>query len=189
MKQAYQGRLKDLSLSFDGKQRLTIELDADFRARFDELKDQEIDLTVTKHRKRRSLDANAYAWVLIDRIAERRRMNPVEVYRNAIREIGGVSEIVCIQDRAKETMKEIWRKNGLGWQVEELESKIPGCTNLVLYKGSSEYDTAQMSALIDSLVQDARAVGIETRSPEEIESLLRSYDYAEHHHNHGTVDP
>lgn len=164
---------------------MTLELDADFREQYDELKDVDVEVTVKKFRHRRSLDANAYAWVLIDKIAEKRRMSKVEVYRNAIREIGGVSEIVCIQDRAKATLKEIWRKNGLGWQVEELESKIPGCTNLVLYKGSSEYDTAQMSALIDSLVQDAQAIGIETRSPEEIESLLRSYENVKHNHSDG----
>lgn len=68
----FKGKLLDLSLTLDGDQRLTIQLDGDFRQAYDELKDAEIDLTVVKHRERRSLDANAYAWVLIDRIAERR---------------------------------------------------------------------------------------------------------------------
>lgn len=169
-------RLLDLSVGLNGRQRLTIELDSDFRSEFDDLHDVEVDVKVTKHRVKRSLDANAYAWVLIDKIAQKRRMSKAEVYRNAIREIGGVSEIICIQNRAVKTMKDVWTRNGIGWQVEEMESKIDGCTNLILYKGSSVYDSRQMSALIDSLVQDAKSIGIETRPPWEIESLLREYD-------------
>lgn len=155
---------------------MTIELDSDFRSEFDDLHDVEVDVKVTKHRVKRSLDANAYAWVLVDKIAQKRRMSKAEVYRNAIREIGGVSEIVCIQNRAVKTMKDVWTRNGIGWQVEEMESKIEGCTNLILYKGSSVYDSRQMSALIDSLVQDARSIGIETRPQWEIDSLLKEYD-------------
>lgn len=169
-------RLLDLSMGLNGRQRLTIELDSDFRSEFDDLHDVEVDVKVTKHRVKRSLDANAYAWVLVDKIAQKRRMSKAEVYRNAIREIGGVSEIVCIQNRAVKTMKDVWTRNGIGWQVEEMESKIEGCTNLILYKGSSVYDSRQMSALIDSLVQDARSIGIETRPQWEIDSLLKEYD-------------
>ena len=168
-------RLLDLSMGLNGRQRLTIELDSDFRSEFDELHDVEVDVKVTKHRVKRSLDANAYAWVLVDKIAQKRRMSKAEVYRNAIREIGGVSEVVCIQNRAVKTMKDVWTRNGIGWQVEEMESKIEGCTNLILYKGSSVYDSRQMSALIDSLVQDAKSIGIETRPQWEIDSLLKEY--------------
>lgn len=170
------GRLIDLVFGINGKQRLTIELDADFRNEFDELHETDIDITIKKHRKKRSLDANAYAWVLIDKIAAKQNLSKIAVYRHAIRDIGGVAEIVCCQNGAVTAMKELWKRNGLGWQVQEMESKIPGCTNLILYKGSSVYDTKQMSALIDSLVQDAKALGIETRSPEEIESLLKEYE-------------
>lgn len=169
-------RLLDLSMGLNGKQRLAIELDEDYRLEFDELKDTEVDVTIKKHRKKRSLDANAYCWVLVDKIAEKRRMSKAEVYRNAIRDIGGVSDIICIQNKAAQTMKELWTRNGLGWQVEELESKLPNCTNLVLYKGSSVFDTRQMSSLIDSLIQDAQALGIETRPEWEIKQLLEEYD-------------
>ena len=171
-------RLLDLSFGFNGKQRLTLELDADFRKTFDDLKDCEVDLKVSKKRKKRSLDANAYAWVLIDKIAEKRCLSKSEVYRNAIRDIGGVSEIVCVQNKAKQSMIDAWTHFGVGWQVDELESKIEGCTNLVLYKGSSVYDTKQMNALIDSLVQDAQSIGIETMPPEKLESLLREKNNA-----------
>ena len=170
------GRLADLSFSLDGKQRLTIELDADFRTEYDELKDTDIEVTVKKYRQKRSLDANAYAWVLMDKIAAKRGISKTEVYRHAIKEIGGVSEVVCVQNKAVDMMRRIWSGKGIGWQVDVLDSKIQGCKTLVLYYGSSEYDTKQMSALIDSLVQDAQAIGIETKAPEELQSLLEQYE-------------
>lgn len=170
------GRITDFALSFTGKQRLTMELDADFREQYDELKDKDVEISVKQFRKRRSLDANAYAWVLIDKIAERMRLSKADVYRDHIRALGGVSETVCVQDRAVDRLRQAWSKNGLGWQTETFPSKIDGCTNVTLYYGSSTYDTAQMSALIDALVQSCHALGIETMPPEQLESLTRSYE-------------
>ena len=172
-------RIADFSLSLNGKQRLTLELDEDFRKKYDKLKEKDLDLVLKQYREKRSLTANAYAWALIDKIAEKRRMSKLEVYRNAIRDIGGVSELVCIQNRAVDSLKSTWSSFGIGWQVEELDSNIPGWTNLILYKGSSVYDKAQMAALIDSLVQDAQSIGIETRPQEEIDSLLAEYEKME----------
>jgi hypothetical protein len=166
-------RIADFSMTFAGKQRLTFELDGDFRPQYDELKDQAVELTVKRFRQKRSLDANAYAWVIIDKIAQRMRLSKVEVYRDHIRHIGGVSETVCVQERAVDKLTEAWSKNGIGWQTETFPSKIPGCTNVTLYYGSSTYDTAQMSALIDALVQTAKSLGIETMPDEELKSLLK----------------
>lgn len=170
------GRIVDFALTFAGKQRLTLELDADFRQQYDELHDGDIDLTVKKFRKRRSLDANAYAWVLIDKIAARMHLSKADVYRDHIRQLGGVSETVCVQDKAVERLTQAWSRNGLGWQTETFPSKLDGCTNVTLYYGSSTYDTTQMSALIDALVQTCKALRIETMPQEEIESLLRSFE-------------
>ena len=165
-------RIADFSMTFAGKQRLTLELDGDFREQFDELHDSDVEVTVKKYRHRRSLDANAYSWVLIDKIAQRMKLTKSQVYKDHIRAIGGVSETVCVQDRAVDRLREAWSKNGLGWQTETFPSKIDGCTNVTLYYGSSTYDTKQMSDLIDALVQSCKALGIETMPEEELESLI-----------------
>ena len=169
-------RLVDLSISLGGKQRLTIELDGDFRSEWDRLREKDCEVSVKKYQKKRSNDANAYAWLLIDRIARAKRITKTEVYRNAIREIGGVSDILTIRKSALKRFVETWSGNGIGWQVEEIGSRIPGWTNIVAYYGSSTYDTQQMSDLIDSLVQDAQSLDIETRPQEEINSLLEEYE-------------
>jgi len=139
---------------------------------------------VKPKRKRRSLDANAYCWALIDRLAEKmhftlkkdREAVKLQIYRNAIRDIGGNTEIVCVQDKAVDKLIEGWTRNGLGWFAETQKSKLDGCTNVVLYYGSSSYDTAQMSRLIDSIVQDCQAVGIETMTPDEIAELKAAWN-------------
>lgn len=133
---------------------------------------EELEITAKKKRKKRSLDANAYCWVLIDRLAEKLNLTKEEVYRQAIKQIGGVSEVCCIQDKAVEKLREAWERNGIGWQTDTMPSKIEGCTNVVLYYGSSTYDTAQMARLIDNIVWNCQEQGIDTMPPAELENLL-----------------
>lgn len=125
-----------------------------------------------KRRKgKRSLDANGYAWKLIDMIAAALSIPKVEIYRNAIREIGGVSDGVSVREEAVDKLRENWESKGLGWQTDILPSQLKGCVTVVLYYGSSTYDTKQMSTLIDHLVQDAKALGLETMPPDKLAAL------------------
>lgn len=126
---------------------------------------------VKQYRKKRSLDANAYCWVLIDKLAEKLNVSKTEVYRREIKEIGGNSEIVCAPTKAVNKLCEGWKHNGIGWQTETFKSKIDGCTNVILYYGSSSYNTNQMSMLIDNIVQDCKALDIETLTPKELQAL------------------
>ncbi len=129
-----------------------------------------------KTRKKRSLDANAYFFVLADKLSEVLNIPKEDIYRNYVKDIGGVSEIVCVKDAAVAKLCEGWRHNGLGWQTDTLPSKLKGCTNVILYYGSSTYDTAQMSRLIDRVVEDCKIQGIETKTPEEIANLLSLWE-------------
>lgn len=139
-------------------------------------KDRDYDLTIKEHRKKRSLDANAYFWELVGQLADALRITPKEIYRQAIQNIGGNYEIIPIKAEAADKFKEAWEKNGLGWPCVDIgASKIPGYRNLKAYYGSSTYDTRQMSLLIDHIVQDCKAVGIDTRSKEELDSILSAW--------------
>lgn len=130
---------------------------------------------ISPAKKKRSLNANAYAWRLINDIALAVRENPEDVYREALKNIPNICEVLCVQDKAVDSMERLWTRNHIGRRVEREESKIKGCTNLYIYYGSSDFDTRQMSMLIDNLVQDAQALGIETRPEEEIKSLLEAW--------------
>ena len=169
------GRLIDLAIGMDGRQRITLSVEGDFREQFDALRESDISIEIKKYRKKRSLDANAYAWVLIDKLATALDMEKAEVYRELIRSIGGVSETICTKDAAVDRLCEGWRRNGLGWFTETFPSKIDGCTNVILFYGSSTYDTKQMSALIHAAVDNCKALGIETMPPAELAALEASW--------------
>lgn len=127
--------------------------------------------TIKEHKPRRSLDANAYAWVLMDKLAEKTRVPKTEIYRSYIREIGGNCETVCVLERAAKKLMESWGRNGIGWIADKTPSKLEGCVNVVLYYGSSTYDTKQMSRLIDLVVTDCKEQGIETLTPFELDAM------------------
>lgn len=139
-------------------------------------KDRLYDLEVKEHRKKRSLDANAYAWVLINKIADALRITPKEIYRQAIQNVGGNYEILPVKAEAAEHFKQVWEAQGLGWPCVDMgKSKIDGYRNLRAYYGSSTYSTTQMAQLIDILLQDCRALDIEVKSPEEIASIMGAW--------------
>lgn len=167
------GRLKDLTRSRDGKEWLvTFSTPENFSDMYDELADKDISIEIKQAHKRRSLSANAYAWVLIDKIAEKTGLRKSDVYRHAIKDIGGVSTTVCVQDFAVDRLRQGWEKNGLGWQTETMKAKLPDCTCVILYYGSSAYDSKQMGQLIDSLIQDAESLGIPTLTEAQAERLV-----------------
>jgi hypothetical protein len=176
----FTGRISNLALAYGtGKPLLTIEVNEDMRTlwqMFEELKTAEkLSIKVGKFKQKRSLDANAYCWTLIGKIAEKTKVPKEEVYREAIRGIGGNYDVVCIKEDAADSLRSAWERNGIGWQTEVMLSKLDGCTNVLLYYGSSTYDTEQMSRLISNIQQDCKALGIETRSKEEIDSLLKNW--------------
>ena len=139
----------------------------------DEMKDGKIyEADLKEHHKKRSLDANAYCFVLISKIAEKTGVSIENIYRRAVREIGGNNTVVCVKDEAVDALCTSWESKGLGWQTETYPSRLSGCTNVVLYYGSSSYDTKTMSRLIDNVVQDARSLGIETMTPCELAALI-----------------
>lgn len=146
---------------------------------YEELKScEKLQIKISKYREKRSLDANAYFWVLADKLAEKLNVTKENVYRSYIKEIGGNNEIVCVQDKAVEKLCQGWQQNGIGWQTDKMPSKIKGCTNVILYYGSSTYDTAQMSRLINLIVEDCKEQGIETRTPKEITEMLNLWENA-----------
>ena len=169
-------RLRDLSLARAGGYLLTIATREDVGALYDELHETDVDVTVKKHREKRSLDANAYAWVLMDKLAEKTGIPKTEIYRHYIREIGGNSETVCVVEAAVKKLRTGWEHNGLGWQTDIQPSKISGCVNVILYYGSSTYDSAQMHRLIEMIIQDCKIQGIEVMPPDKLAALMEGWE-------------
>lgn len=168
-------RLLDLTIGMNGRQRLTVELDSDFRQTFDELHQTDVDITVKKHRNKRSLDANALMWCFCEKIAKAVGITKEEVYREQIRQVGEFTPLP-IKENAVDSFSYIWSKHGIGWFVDVVDdSKLTGYKLVFAYAGSSTYDTKQMSRLIDNIMQEARNLGIETLSDSERSLLLDAW--------------
>ena len=160
------------------RQRLTVELLGDWREQYDKLKDGEIDLTAKRFKAKRSLDANAYYWVLIDRLSTATGIPVKDLYFDSLKNVGGNVETYCSTPAAINQMCALWQQQGTtgwGWPYERFPSKLDGCENVKLYYGSSTMDKATFSRLIDHLVEDCKACGVEVMPPEELKSLLEAW--------------
>lgn len=138
--------------------------------------DKEYILTIKEKAKKRSLNANNYFWLLCDKLAVKTGVQKTDIYRQYIKEIGGNNEILCIKNSAVDRFRKTWSETGLGYVTDIMPSKINGCTNVIIYYGSSTYDSKQMSRLINLIVQDCKENDIPTLEDLEIERLCEAWE-------------
>lgn len=160
------GRLKDLTIGLDGVQNVTVAILGDFREEYKKLKDQAVDVLIKKHRSLRSLDANAYMWVLINKISEAISppMNKQEVYLLMLRRYGQGGQVSILSSQFDSIIREFEYHKVLGTSTANGKE----FTHADVLVGSSKYDTREMSVLIDGVIQEARDLGIDTDTPEQI---------------------
>lgn len=146
-----------------------------------EMKPKKYVVEIKEFRPRRSVDANAYLWTLLGKLSEKLSLpeapvSPEDIYREAIRDVGGNYEVTPVKNEAVKRWVENWMHNGTGWVCEIIgSSKLEGYTNVINYYGSSVYDKAQMARLIDIVVQECKAQGVETLTPAELNKLREEW--------------
>ena len=133
-------------------------------------------IEIKKHREKRSLNANAYAWVLIEKIAEKMKMSKEDIYKRELCDYGTIAtdddgrKIIFSLKADIDVSKYFKYYKELGY------SKDKKFKHYYVLKGSSEYDSNEMSKFIDGIVQDCQTLGIETMTPEEIAKLEAGND-------------
>ena len=123
----------------------------------EQAKDKQFELK--EYKQKRSLDSNAYAWVLLGKLQDKLHIPKEDIYRDLIKNIGSF-EIIPVKNEAVERFRQAWN----------------GFTNVITYYGSSVYNTAEMTKLIELIVQECKQLDIETKSDAEINSLLKEWD-------------
>lgn len=163
------GKIQGLSRDFGTRNMtLTLTINEDVAARnlFDELHTAEkLSIKIDKYREKRSLNANNYAWKLLTEIANVCRTSKDEVYLEMLKRYGQ-SEIISV-------LAHIPIKEYVKYCEEAGESALNGklFKHYKVYKGSSEFDTREMSIFIDGIVGEAKQLGIQTMTPNEIAKL------------------
>jgi hypothetical protein len=170
------GRIKDMTFSLDGELNITVSVPRAHAEEVHKLRDLDVEVDIRKYKEKRSLSANGLAWAICSEIGQTMNLPKEEVYRKAIREIGKF-DVVRLRNGAVASLIENWGRQGVGWVADDMgESDAKGYHDVFVYYGSSVYDTAEMSRLIDYLVDDAKQLGITLRaSPREIAEAKRRW--------------
>lgn len=130
-------------------------------------------ISIDRQKRKRSLNANNYMWQMCQKIGEKIGATKEMVYRKNIREVGSFETVELISAGAARFIHS-WEANGLGWVAEPI-SERGGYMTVIAYYGSSSYDTAEMSRLVEAVVEEAKALGVETMTPLELDRLKAAW--------------
>lgn len=128
-------------------------------------------IDIKKYREKRSLNANAYCWVLIEKLADKMQKSKEQVYREMLEDYG----TIAVDDDGRKVIfslkKDIDVSKYFKYYKFLGDSKDGKFKHYYVIKGSSEYDTHEMTKFIEGIVQECQSLGIETMTPEEISKL------------------
>ena len=137
------------------------------------------DYTIKEHKDKRSLNANAYAWQLMTKIADVMRLSKEQVYKSMLRDYGqpevdsdGKPIIITVRHDIKLLDKEDFYCKFVG--NGEVNDKL--FSHYMLLRGSSSYDTKEMAIFIDGIVEEAKQLDIETLTPDMLMEMKGSWE-------------
>lgn len=168
------GKLHSVSRDFTSKNLiLSLKIDDNLTEEMvEELQQiEDMDIILKKHKEKRSLDANAYLWVICTKLAEKRECSKEEVYEEMLQHYGNLQQdedgnyILITLKSSIDTSK----LDG-HWKFYK-QSDDGRFKSYLMIKGSSEYDTSEMARFIDMVVRDAEQEGIQTLPPSEIQMM------------------
>ena len=140
------------------------------------MKPKPYELTVKELKKKRSNEANAKLWALLSDLSVVLHIPPEEIYQGYIPDVGGNYKIIPVKPQEIPEWEKDWCKGHIGRMIDDMgpcmSKDLEGYHNLKLYRGSSEYDSATFSRLMDLVLQDCRQLGIETLSERELSLML-----------------
>jgi hypothetical protein len=126
---------------------------------------------IDHYKKKRSLNANSYAWVLITEIANKLRASKDEVYLQMLKRYGQSSIVSVVEEAVPVFMKSVKYAEEFGKGMTNGKE----FTHIKVYMGSSEMDTKEMAILIDGIVSEAEGLGIPTITPTEVQKLKEQW--------------
>ncbi|MBQ0113310.1 MAG: hypothetical protein KBT03_09295 [Bacteroidales bacterium] len=164
------GKIADAQLSLDGRLRLILDINEKSKAltELEIIKEcEKLNIKIEKYHNSRSLSANAYLWQLLDKMAKVLGSDKDTMYLLQLSKYGVFTDL-SIKTEALPVLKQHFR------YVEEIDEGYEE-TIVRCYYGSSGYDTKEMSYLIEGTVRDAKELGIDTLTPDELDRMLNAW--------------
>lgn len=138
-----------------------------------------LSIKAVRYSEKRSLSANAFFHLLVGRIAKVLGASNTEVKNRLIREYGAFEfideQIPTFKLKAEYEDAMLVREDihvkPIGREFEN------GCewVRFAFMRGSHTYNTAEMSRLIDGTVNEAKELGIETLTPDELQRMVSTW--------------
>ena len=145
---------------------------------------------ITEHKRKRSLSQNNYYWELCGNVAKtsiKFGANTNIIHNRNLRELGLREYIndqpICVylpdtEEAEKAALNaETYHLKPTSQTREGKDGSLFRC--YVMLRGSHTFSVAEMSALVDLMVQEAKSVGVETLSPNELERIRQLERQAE----------
>lgn len=136
-------------------------------------KSGEYDIKPTE--KKRSRNANSYAWSLISQIAAAVGENPIDVYRNEVKEVCCKSDVLSIATEAVERFRSAFCENHLGRSIAVISMDEERAVILAVY-GSSDFNSKEMTRFINHIVSECEFLGIETEDSIRIKAMIDDWE-------------
>ena len=186
------GKISEVSKVLGGGYRITFDVETrPNEEEVQELTGRRLEITAREKKEKRSLDANSYYWVLIGKLARKLRTSNNQLHNLMLRSYGQPMLIddkkafFVIPDTPEAEKKALESETFHIKPTSEVRTDKAGKAwrTYFLLRGSHEYNTAEFSRLLDALIEECKAQGIETLPPEEIERMMKAYaaKYEKHH--------
>ena len=137
-------------------------------------KGKTLSVEIKEYREQRSLDANAYFHVLVNKIAEALRIGEDECKRQLVLDYGTIATDergVVVGFKAMEGVP-VEKICKYAKEYEECEENGKPFIKYIVYKETHTLDKAEMARLIDGTVEEAKHLGIETKTPTELAEMM-----------------
>ena len=131
--------------------------------------DKEKKYELKEIKDKRSLNSNSYCWYLCTKIAEVLNTTKDEVYLEELKRYGQALIVPVGKDKKPDGYFKYYQFEGR----RKLNGVIVDFYKV--FKGSSEYDSKEMSVLINGIVQDAKELDIETLEDIRINELIKEW--------------
>lgn len=179
------GISRDLST---GKINMSFQVEDLLTQEVNEIKDKRLKITAKPYSKKRSLDANAYYWQLVGKIAKKLKVSAAFLHNRFLRECAVFEEFADGKmflampdtDDARNMIDESMTYHLFPTNQVKTGTKGTPFRTYIMLKGSHAYTTDEMSDLIERMVEVAKELDIETMPPAEIERMVQAWRPNQH---------
>lgn len=181
----FKGKVKNICRNWmSNLWEITFETDENITGCLNDIREKELSVIAKQYRQKRSLDANAYYWLLLSKLADAVRISKTRAHNIMLRRYGqpevvdGQSIYVIVPDTLDGENRALEADTYHLKPTSEVKIGVDGTMfrTYRMLRGSSTYDTKEMSILIDGLVSECKEIGIETLTPDEIKRMMEAYE-------------